>query len=206
MAGLDPASTSSSALNKKDVDARHKAGHDEIGKISTPPVGLHPSRSSLDCASPIHPRRRAMNIRNSKTIDETKIRNLIDDRANALRNKDARGVISHLAEDFVQFSLAPPLIATDANVKGFEAWFATWQGQLGCELRDLTIAVGDGIAFSHSLNRMTGTKTDGQKVDLWFRQTLCFRTINGTWAIVHEHESVPFYMDGSFRAAIDLKP
>ena len=25
-------------------------------------------------------------------------------------------------------------------------------------------------------------------------------------AIVHEHESVPFYMDGSFRAAIDLKP
>jgi hypothetical protein len=30
MAGLDPASTSSSALNKKDVDARHKAGHDEI--------------------------------------------------------------------------------------------------------------------------------------------------------------------------------
>jgi len=56
-----------------------------------------------------------MNIRNSKTIDETKIRNLIDDRANALRNKDARGVISHLAEDFVQFSLAPPLIATDAR-------------------------------------------------------------------------------------------
>jgi PhnB protein len=53
---------------------------------------------------------------------------------------------------------------------------------------------------------MTGTKTDGQKVDLWFRQTLCFRKINGTWAIVHEHESVPFCMDGSFRAAIDLKP
>ena len=147
-----------------------------------------------------------MNIQSSKTIDDTKIRSLIDERANALRNKDARGVISHLAEDFVQFSLAPPLIATDANVKGFDAWFATWQGRLGCELRDLTIAVGDGIAFSHSLNHMTGTKTDGQKVDLWFRQTLCFRKINGAWAIVHEHESVPFTMDGSFRAAIDLKP
>ncbi len=45
-----------------------------------------------------------MNIQNSKTIDETKIRSLIDERANALRNKDARGVISQLAEDFVQFS------------------------------------------------------------------------------------------------------
>jgi ketosteroid isomerase-like protein len=91
-------------------------------------------------------------------------------------------------------------------VKGFEAWFATWQGKLGYELRDLTIAVGEGIAFSHSLNHMTGTKTDGQKADLWFRQTLCFRKINGAWAVVHEHESVPFYMDGSFRAAIDLTP
>jgi len=132
-----------------------------------------------------------MNTRNSKITDEAKIRTLIDERANALRNKDARGVISHHAEDFVQFSLAPPLIATDAN---------------GYELRDLTISVGDGIAFSHSLNHMTGTKTDGQKADLWFRQTLCFHKINGAWAVVHEHESVPFYMDGSFRAAIDLKP
>ncbi|WP_446719495.1 hypothetical protein [Inquilinus sp. OTU3971] len=26
------------------------------------------------------------------------------------------------------------------------------------------------------------------------------------WVIVHEHESVPFYMDGSLRAAVDLKP
>jgi len=147
-----------------------------------------------------------MNIQDNRTTDEAKIRTLIDERANALRNKDARGVISHHAEDFIQFSLAPPLVATDANVRGFEAWFATWQGQLGYELCDLTVAVGDGIAFSHSLNRMTGTKTDGQKPDLWFRQTLCFRKINGAWAVVHEHESVPFYMDGSFRAAIDLKP
>ena len=28
----------------------------------------------------------------------------------------------------------------------------------------------------------------------------------GTWKIAHEHTSVPFYMDGSFRAAVDLEP
>jgi hypothetical protein len=28
----------------------------------------------------------------------------------------------------------------------------------------------------------------------------------GTWKIVHEHTSVPFHMDGSFRAATDLTP
>ena len=26
------------------------------------------------------------------------------------------------------------------------------------------------------------------------------------WKIMHEHSSVPFYMDGSFKAAVDLKP
>jgi ketosteroid isomerase-like protein len=42
--------------------------------------------------------------------------------------------------------------------------------------------------------------------DLWFRATLGFRKIDGKWTITHEHSSVPFYMDGSFKAAIDLKP
>ena len=52
----------------------------------------------------------------------------------------------------------------------------------------------------------TLTTTEGMKVDLWFRETLGFRKIDGKWTITHEHSSVPFYMDGSFKAAIDLKP
>ncbi|WP_291863506.1 nuclear transport factor 2 family protein [Bradyrhizobium sp.] len=147
-----------------------------------------------------------MSIQDAKATDEARIRAMIEERANALCHKDSSGVIRHQGEDFVQFSLAPPLISTDANVKGFEAWFATWRGQIGCEVRDLNITVSDTAAFSYSLNHMTGTKKDGQEVDLWFRQTLCFRKIDDGWAVVHEHESVPFYMDGSFRAAIDLKP
>ena len=38
------------------------------------------------------------------------------------------------------------------------------------------------------------------------RVTACHRKINGKWLITHEHVSVPFYMDGSYRAAVDLKP
>jgi hypothetical protein len=51
-----------------------------------------------------------------------------------------------------------------------------------------------------------GTNTAGGKDDLWFRHTLGFRKIDEQRKIVHEHESVPFYMDGSFKAAVDLKP
>jgi ketosteroid isomerase-like protein len=38
------------------------------------------------------------------------------------------------------------------------------------------------------------------------RTTVGLRKIDGKWLIVHVHESVPFYMDGSDRAALDLKP
>lgn len=64
------------------------------------------------------------------------------------------------------------------------------------------------ITFSHSLNHLKGTRTEnsgGQKVDMWYRQTLCFRKIDCQWKSAHHHESVPFYMDGSGKAASDSK-
>ena len=54
--------------------------------------------------------------------------------------------------------------------------------------------------------RWTSTKTDGERVDLWFRSTVGLRRTGGEWQITHEHDSTPFYMDGSDRAATDLKP
>jgi ketosteroid isomerase-like protein len=65
---------------------------------------------------------------------------------------------------------------------------------------------GRGVGFCHSLNRLSGTKTDGEEIDMWLRATVCFRKIDGKWTITHKHESVPFYMDGSNKAAVDLKP
>jgi PhnB protein len=41
---------------------------------------------------------------------------------------------------------------------------------------------------------------------VWIRLTLGFRKIGGAWKVTHEHTSVPFYMDGSFKAAVDLTP
>ena len=73
-------------------------------------------------------------------------------------------------------------------------------------MQGFKITAGDEVAFAHGLIHMTGRKTDGEQVDLWFRQTVGLKLLHGAWKIVHEHDSVPFYMDGSFRAAVDLKP
>ena len=142
----------------------------------------------------------------SRSNDQARIRALIDDWAKAMRAKDVDGVMSHYAADSVTFDLAPPLISAAANAKGLGAWFSTWRGPLGHDIRDLNITAGDDVAFYHSLNRLSGTTTDGEKADVWFRLTLCFRKIGGEWRITHQHESVPFYMDGSYRAAVDLRP
>ena len=58
----------------------------------------------------------------------------------------------------------------------------------------------------YGLGHMTGTKTDGEKADLWTRVTVGFGAATGDGQITHQHTSVPFLMDGSFKAAVDLKP
>jgi PhnB protein len=137
---------------------------------------------------------------------EAEIRALIDAWAQAMRAKEVDGVMSRYAVDSVTFDLAPPLISTGADANGLRAWFSTWQGPLDYQIRNLDITAGADAAFCHGLARLSGGKSDGEKVSIWFRLTLCFRRIGEAWRIVHQHESVPFYMDGSYRAAVDLEP
>src|SRR5579859_418280 len=92
---------------------------------------------------------------------------------------------------------------------GLRNWFAGFDGPIEYEVRDRDLAVTSGaeVAFCHSLNRLSTPPRDApQKFNLWFRATVCLRKIDGAWRITHEHNSTPFYMDGSFRAALDLTP
>ena len=98
-----------------------------------------------------------MATENAKALAEAQIRELVDDWARAIRAKHVAGVMAHYAADSVTFDLAPPLISTGADAKGLQAWFATWEGPLGYEMRDLKITAGDDVAFCHGLNRLSGT-------------------------------------------------
>lgn len=151
-----------------------------------------------------------MTTKNNNAHDEALIRTLRDELTNAIRAKNADGVVAQFAAETVMFILAPPLqYKTGENApgkQGVKEWLDTFQGPIGYEVRDLSITTGDDVAFCHSLNHLSGTKRDGEKVDLWLRETLGLRKIDGAWKIIHQHESVPFYMDGSNKAAVDLKP
>jgi uncharacterized protein (TIGR02246 family) len=148
-----------------------------------------------------------MTTANSRAIDEAQIRGLINDRINAVRAKDVDTVMSHHAPDILTFDVVNPLQYTglDAARKRAEEWFSSFQGPIGYEIRDLSIATGDDVAFCHYLFRVSGTLTGGEKVGMWVRTTSCYRKIDGTWLVMHEHNSVPFNTETG-RASLDLQP
>lgn len=142
-------------------------------------------------------------------LDEVQIRSLLNDFTGAIHNKDAASVIALLTQDAVAFDLAPPLVQRAEATHDpalLEEWFQTWKGPINSDSHDLKIEVGGDVAYAHGLQHMTGTKVSGERPDLWFRATACFRRENGQWRIAHMHNSVPFAMDGSAKALLDLKP
>jgi ketosteroid isomerase-like protein len=142
-----------------------------------------------------------------RASDEADIRRRIDRAANALRAMDLEGVMSMYAPDIVSFDIGPPLRYVGAETKR-QQWvdaFAMYQPPLGYEFRDITITVGDDVAFGHSLNRVSGRLKNGQRSDFWLRWTACFRKIDGNWLIAHDQVSVPVDPE-SGRALLDLEP
>jgi len=141
--------------------------------------------------------------------DTARIKAVLDALTAAIRNKNAAAAVAVYAADAVAYDLAPPLLIESQQVRDpayIQEWFDTWAGPIESKSRGLTIRVGGEIAFAFGLQHMTGTKHDGEEVDLWFRATACFVRRDGDWKILHVHNSVPFAMDGSGRALLDLKP
>ncbi|ONI86748.1 DUF4440 domain-containing protein [Saccharothrix sp. ALI-22-I] len=140
----------------------------------------------------------------------TMVRDLIEERAAAMRDGNADRLVADYLPDAVTFTLAPPLKHTAPEVldpEALRAWFAGFASPVDYEIRDLEITVEGRLAFCHSLNRMSAVPQGAtEPFDLWFRSTVCLRHVDGTWRIAHEHTSTPFYMDGTFSAALDLKP
>lgn len=138
--------------------------------------------------------------------DERGVRDVIDAWAAALRAKEATGVMATQTTDIALFTLAPPLVTPPEGASGLQAWFDTWDGPLEVEFRDLNVVAGPDVAYGHCLMLLGGTLKDGGPSRIWLRLTIGLRKARGRWTICHTHESVPFYMDGSYRAAVDLAP
>ena len=115
--------------------------------------------------------------------DENQIRQLLADMAAGYRAKDAERIVASYAPDLMVFNLAPPL-RTGAGE----------QSDIGGG-RKVDMATADGVRVW-----LAGFG------DQPFDYEVSLRKDEGTWQIAHLHASVPFYMDETRRAALDLTP
>lgn len=142
-----------------------------------------------------------------READEAQIRQQIGKIVEGIQAKDLAGLKRLYAADVVSFDVEPPLqhVGVAAKMKNWDRVFTSFRAAT-YEVRDLTLTVGDDVAFGHGFGRLSGTLMDGTATSgMWVRGTFCFQKIDGNWLIVHDQVSVPLDI-ASGKGLTDLEP
>ncbi len=137
------------------------------------------------------------------------IREVIEGKAALLETGDAKAIMSHYAPSYVEYTLAPPLRqpGDGRDPAPLEAWIATFEAPPRRQVTQLEITADGDVAFATSIDCLSAVpRGSTEAFSMWFRVTHGLRRIDGQWLVTHEHESVPFEMDGSLRASTNLLP
>ena len=146
-------------------------------------------------------------VEEEEAMAEGLIRQRVDDYAKAISAKDIDSVMSFFARDVVSFDIAISSLryaGADNKRREWQKVFAAY-GSIDYEVHDLKVAAQGELAFVHAVNHVRGTRAGGEVTDLWVRWTACFRRIDGSWLIVHDHVSVPADFERG-QALVNLKP
>lgn len=135
----------------------------------------------------------------SKADNRAAIQALEDQFIAAVRAKDLDGIMKVYApgSDLLVFDVVPPrqYAGADAYRKDWRGFLDMFKGPIKFTVSDLSIDAGGKMAYSHSIQRVTGTDTKGKSVDMTVRVTDVYRKSGSDWRIVHEHVSVPVNLD-----------
>lgn len=120
---------------------------------------------------------------------ETEIRRVDAELTEAVRERDLDRALACYAPQAEVFHLADghELQGLDAHRKALQDLFASVTGPVTREVRDLRVQVDESIGFSHSIVRLTATRTDGTLLDETLRVTTGYRDVGLRRLITHEH-------------------
>jgi uncharacterized protein (TIGR02246 family) len=139
--------------------------------------------------------------------DEAQILAGIADRVQAIRSKDVDRLMANYAPDVATFDIVTPLrnIGSGPVRKRVVDWFSSFRTPIEYEIQNVSLAISGDVAFDHHLTNVHGTSQTGQTIDMWFRETVGYRKVEGRWRITHQHSSVPIDMENG-RGRVDLRP
>lgn len=131
--------------------------------------------------------------------DEAAIRALESRFAAAVNAKDIDAIMKVYVPDesLLVFDVIPPRQYAGAKAyrKDWEGFLALFKDAPKFEVTDLNVVAVGSLGYGHSIQRVSGTDTKGQPIDLTVRVTDVYRKVKGNWLIVHEHVSVPVDLD-----------
>ena len=143
----------------------------------------------------------------SASMDEAEILALGGALHKAHLERNPEGIAAPYAPHAVIYDLEPPLSHDGISIQRKRNWLASWDSPIGLEPRNFELTIDGDHAYGRGYLRLSGQKKGVDlPVSFWMRETLCFERARGAWRVVHEHTSVPFYMDASLRPAFDLEP
>ncbi|SRR6266496_3169789 len=131
---------------------------------------------------------------NSSTnnTNEDQVRELVENWAQAVRNKDIEKILAHHSNNIVMFDVPKPFISVgmDAYRKTWDTFFAFTK--LGVfDIQELHVIADENVAFCFATMKCIYKSNSEDFVELDFRLTIGLQKINNNWTIVHEHHSVP---------------
>jgi ketosteroid isomerase-like protein len=129
----------------------------------------------------------------STNIEKTRIKDLLEAWADAVRRHDLPAILANHDPDMVMFDLPPPL-----QCKGLEAYKETWdlffryhKPGAAFDIEELAITAGQDVAFAVAIMRCNSSSNPADKDGFLFRLTVGLRKVEGHWRIAHEHHSEP---------------
>ena len=124
--------------------------------------------------------------------NEVQVRQLIENWAAAVGNKDMKTILSHHSDDIVMYDVPKPFqsIGIDAYRKTWDTFFKFTRPEV-FDIQELHVIADQNVAFCYATMKCADKSNSVDYVDLYFRLTVGLRKINDEWTIVHEHHSVP---------------
>jgi ketosteroid isomerase-like protein len=126
------------------------------------------------------------------TDNETQIKQIVENWAKAVRNKDIDGILAYHSDNFVMYDVPEPFQSV-----GLDAYRKTWDlffkyTKLGVfDIHEINIIADDNVGFVYAKMQCADKSNTIDFVPLDFRLTIGLKKINGQWTILHEHHSIP---------------
>ncbi len=135
------------------------------------------------------------------------IKQIIENIISALKNRNVENLMTNYSKNVISYDVVGKLkyVGVDAIKKRLDEWLSTLDQIIDFEITEEKITSNSDIAYCSSLNHINAKTVDGKKLDMYWRETTCYKKTDGIWKITHVHSSVPFNAENGM-ASLGLKP